>query len=144
MKKQISAWALSLSLAITAAFGTASPARANEDVLKVLLGVGALVALGAAVNKQKHKREAAQATRSQVQPHGKVHRQKRVVRKVAPQRCLRTQWTYRGDRQVYGARCMERFAQANLPNRCRRQADVREGPRQFYSPRCLRKQGWRA
>jgi hypothetical protein len=128
---------------------TTVPARADEDVGKVLAGIAALLVIGAAVNKNKHRKENQQVTRrvhkdtwQPTAPKVKRHVPRRA--KAAPQRCLRNQWTHRGNRQVYGARCMNRHAQAQLPLKCLRQADVNQGPRRFYTKRCLRNNGWRA
>lgn len=152
MTKKILAMVLSTSLALTSI--TVTPARADDDVGKVLAGLAALLVIGAAVNKNKHRREQQETTRQTTthtwspQPkykepkHTKPKRHART--KAAPQRCLRNQWTHRGNRQVYGARCMNRHAEAQLPLRCLREAEVNQGPRRFYTKRCLRKNGWRA
>jgi len=138
---------------IVATSFTAAPARADEDVFKVIAGLAVLGVLANEVNKSRdRKRErAAQASRKAHQPaplyqnHRQANRIKRVNRaKVAPQRCVRERWTHRGTREVYGARCMQRFAKAQLPQTCLRQNQTNSGPRYFYAPRCLRQQGWRA
>jgi hypothetical protein len=142
MTKNLMAMVLSASLALTSI--TATPARADEDVGKVLAGIAALVILGAAANKQKHRNENKRASRHvPVETWAPAPKLRKQVKR-APQRCLRDQWTHRGNRQVYGARCMNRHSNAQLPNRCLRQADVNQGPRRFYTKRCLRKNGWRA
>jgi len=112
-----------LSIALVATSFTAVPARADDDVLKTIAG---LAAIGILVKVAKDKRDRDRRT------------------KVAPQRCVRDQWTHRGTRQVYGARCMQRHARAQLPQTCLRQNQTNSGPRYFYAPRCLRQQGWRA
>lgn len=148
MKRTILASVVSLALAATSVSTT--PARADEDVLKVIAG---LVVLGTIANAVKHRneRKAARVSRNHQQPvyqdphhhrQHKVHRQHRRA-KAAPQRCLRDQWTHRGERQVYGARCMQKHARAQLPQNCLRQARTNSGPRYFYTKRCLRNHGWR-
>lgn len=151
MTKQLTAMMLSISLALTAISTT--PVRASEqDVLKALLGIGAVLAIGTAINKEKHRKEARQSQR--VTRHKQTHTNPAVgqwlkkddfrnARKVAPNRCIREQWTHRGYRNVYGARCMERHAKARLPNDCLRRAKTNDGPRRFYTVRCLRNNGWR-
>jgi hypothetical protein len=142
MSKKLIAMMLSASLALTSV--TVTPARADDDVGKVLAGIAALLVIGAAVNKNKHRKENQNVTRH-VQPNtwAPAPKHRRHVKK-APQRCLRNQWTHRGNREVYGARCMKRHANAQPPNRCLRHAEVNQGPRRFYTKRCLRKNGWRA
>ena len=145
MSKKFLAMMLSVSLALTSV--TVTPARADDDVGKVIAGLAALLAIGVVVNKNKHRRENQRVTRQNHTdtwaPERKSRRHVKHVKK-APQRCLRNQWTHRGNREVYGARCMQRHANAQLPNRCLRHADVNQGPRRFYTKRCLRKTGWRA
>lgn len=142
-----------LSIALVATSFTTAPARADEDVFKVIAGLAVIGALANAANKSRdRKRErAAQVNRQAQQPtplyqnNRQVNRIKRIKRaKVAPQRCASDQWTHRGTRQVYGARCMQRHARAQLPQSCLRQNQTNSGPRYFYTPRCLRQQGWRA
>lgn len=139
-----------LSFALVATSFTAAPARADEDVLKVIAGLVVLGAIAKAVDDRKD-RKAARVARSHQQPayqqprkhrHQKVLRQQRRA-KAAPQHCLRNQWTHRGERQVYGARCMQKNARAQLPQNCLRQAKTNSGPRYFYTKRCLSNNGWR-
>lgn len=138
------ATALSAALLFTPA--TVTPAQADEDVAKVIGGIAALVILNKVINDRQDRREAAnrQATNRQIyRPHRSQRRQQRHL-KVAPQNCLREQWTHRGYRQVYGARCMRNNAQVALPRDCLRRARTNDGPRRFYTKRCLRQNGWRA
>ncbi|PTX57757.1 hypothetical protein C8N43_2428 [Litoreibacter ponti] len=138
MTRQFFAALLSLSIALTAV--TTAPARADDDIAKVLAGLVALGIIAKVINdKDKDKR----VTRSHPQTHVyKPHKPRRA--KVAPQRCLREQWTHRGVRNVYGARCMKRHAQHALPQNCKREVETRNGLRRFYAPNCLRRNGWRA
>jgi len=139
MTRTVTALALSLSIFMTSLAATAAPARADsEDVAKVLTGLAVLGIIAAAIDKRNEKK----ATRTQT--HRPVVAPRPVpVRKVAPRRCLREQWTHRGTRLVYGAKCMKRHANANPPRTCLREADINNGPRYFYTKRCLRKRGWR-
>lgn len=146
MTKKFLAMMLSTSLALTSI--TTTPARADDDVGKVLAGLAALLVIGAAANKSKNRKENQQVTRrvhkDSWSTAPRVKRQSQRRAKSAPQRCLRNQWTHRGTRQVYGAQCMQRHADARLPQNCLRQAEVNQGPNRFYTKRCLRKNGWRA
>ncbi len=139
-----------LSIALVATSFTAAPARADEDVFKVIAGLVVIGALANAANKKRDRERAraAQVNRRVEHPTPLYQKNRRATRidraRVAPQRCIREQWTHRGNRQVYGARCMQRHAQAQLPQTCLRQNQTNSGPRYFYAPRCLRQQGWRA
>lgn len=138
MTRQFIAALLSLSLGFSAM--TTAPARADEDVVKVIAGL-ALLGILANVAKNNNREVVAQ------QSHRPRHTQPtrpRHVKKVAPRRCLREQWTHRGVREVYGARCMKNNARHALPRNCKRTIDTRNGVRKFYAPNCLRKNGWKA
>ena len=142
MRNQFAAIVVSAALAATSF--TATPARADEDVFKVLGGLVVLGILANQIEKNKERKAAPPPARS-----GTVYTQRlgpsissRAVKR-APSRCVREQWTHRGTREVYGARCMQRHATAQLPQACLRQNQTNSGPRYFYAPRCLRKNGWR-
>lgn len=137
MTRQFIAALLSLSLGFSAM--TTAPARADEDVIKVIAG---LAMLGILANSIKHnKREGV--TRTPTRPRA-VHPVRPRHSKVAPRRCLREQWTHRGTRNVYGAHCLQRNTRHALPRSCKRRVETRRGVRKFYTPHCLRKHGWKA
>ena len=137
MKRSLTAIFLALTMIITSISASATPARADEDVAKVLAGLALLGIIAAAVD-DRNDRKAARNAQRHVTPK-KIKR-----RAVAPNRCLRDQWTHRGWRQVYGAGCMRHHAQIAPPRQCLREARSNSGPRRFYTPRCLQKHGWRA
>lgn len=138
-----------LATIIAAALGLATlgaaPARADEDVAKVLAGIATIFILSKALDNDDAP--ATRQYRYQNRPRGErglIYRKKpKRFYKVAPRRCLREQWTHRGVREVYGARCLQREARIRPPANCRREARTNRGPRVFYTPRCLRKYGWR-
>lgn len=138
MRKQFTAMVVSAALAATSF--TATPARADEDVFKVLGGLVVLGILANQIEKNKDRRDARQTTRNTTVYTRPVA--PKVVKR-APSRCVREQWTHRGTREVYGARCMQRHARTQLPQACLRQNQTNSGPRYFYAPRCLRQNGWR-
>ncbi|MEM9433626.1 MAG: hypothetical protein AAGA12_06860 [Pseudomonadota bacterium] len=154
MKSTAVATVLSMALALTS-FSTV-PARADEDVLKVLGGIAGLVILNEIVKKNREPNtqvvtgataprlsinRQASNTRSLYRPYKK----KRVVRKVnrvAPRQCLYNQWTYRGTIRVYDASCVRSFARVSGPRDCLREIRTRSGTRQFFTGTCLRQKGW--
>ena len=143
MKRAFIASVLSLSLAATTI--SVAPARANEDVLKVIAGlavIGAIAKIHNDKKKQQVSRSHKQPVYQQPQRARKAHRPQGHA-KVAPQQCLRSQWTHRGERQVYGARCIQQNARVTLPQNCLRQSSSNSGPRYFYTQRCLSNHGWR-
>lgn len=138
-----------LSFALGTGMMAPAPARANEDVAKILAGIVALYITSEAL-KDRNKAHATpvpprkkyvdprRPTHREPHPHGHRH----AKPKIAPEQCLRNQWTHRGHRQVYGARCMARRANAEPPRSCMRHAHTNDGPRRFYTKRCLRRNGW--
>ena len=103
MKRTFIAGLLSVSLAATSLTATATPAQADEDVFKVIAG---LVVLGALANAAKNNNRQVTVHRHQPQPVYRAPKPRRHA-KVAPAKCLANQWTHRGNRQVFGARCLQ-------------------------------------
>jgi len=118
-------------------------------VAKVIAGLALLGILAHSAKKDRRHDPAPVMRRSH--RHGDIGTSPRRVptvsprhhRKVAPRDCQRTQWTHRGERTVYGARCLQRHVRGELPRNCLRQARTDNGPRFFYTKRCLRDHGWR-
>jgi len=142
-----------LSIALAATSVTATPARADEDVAKIIAGL-ALLGIIAGVSKKDRRHDPAPVMRRSPRHDpapvaGGGHRYKDVSRdrrraaKIAPRQCLRNQWTHRGERSVYSARCLQRSVRATLPQNCLREARRTNGPRYFYTKRCLKGHGWR-
>lgn len=138
MTKTFLAGLLSLSLIATTA--PTSPAHANEEFGKFLAG---LAALGIVATVVKSNRKSKIVTREVLPPLQPQPRHYRKPVKIAPSHCLRQQWTHRGERQVYGAKCLQKNVRTALPQSCLRQAKIKTGPRFFYKPRCLQEHGWR-
>lgn len=149
-----------LSLALTPL-----PAAADsEDVAKALAGLAVLGIIAAAANdRNKRKEKQTQQRVWQTVPHGhfgSIEGGRRVIqgeiirpgssnlrqhrRAALPDRCLRIVSTSRGNRAVYGNRCLRNnFAQLNrLPERCRVQVRTDNRVRNAFAARCLRREGW--
>ncbi|MFY0693268.1 MAG: hypothetical protein JXR14_15255 [Paracoccaceae bacterium] len=143
MTRTVLATILAAALGL-ATFGTA-PARADEDVAKVLAGIATIFILSKALDNDDPPATRRYSYRPRAyDERGLINRHKaKRFYKVAPRRCLREQWTHRGVREVYAARCLRREARVAPPAKCRREARTNSGPRVFYTPRCLRKYGWR-
>jgi hypothetical protein len=139
MTRQFIAALLSLSLGFSAM--STAPARADEDVVKVIAG---LALLGILANAAKNDRREVVTQRRHNPRHTKPTRQRQVKKKVAPRRCLREQWTHKGKLDVYGASCMKNNARHALPRNCQRTIGTRQGVKKFYTSSCLRKNGWNA
>ncbi|SFR36145.1 hypothetical protein [Litoreibacter janthinus] len=148
MTRKFIAALLSLSLAMTAM--TTAPARADEDVGKIIAGLAVLGILSQVLKNKNNDEVVTQrdtrrydAYPSRRNPNREM-RPRRQAAKIAPEKCLVNQWTHRGNIRVYGAKCMERSTRAQLPRSCERRVESRQGARRFYSPQCLRQKGWQA
>jgi len=141
MTRQFIAALLSLFLGLTAM--TTAPARADEDVVKIIAG---LAVLGILANAAKDNTREVVTQRAPKPRHPQPVRKQKVqkARKVAPSRCLQQQWTHSGSREVYGAGCMQKNTRHALPRNCQRRIETRRGVQSFYMPNCLRNNGWRA
>ena len=139
---------------------TSAPARADNDVGKILLGA---IALGVVVNAIEKKRDRDQAEeqsqhvdRGRHQPpygerprHGQrppveVPGRFRPRNRVLPAQCEFDVRTWDGRTDVLGARCMERAGVRvnRLPNRCEFSIPSPRGPRTVFGKRCLRHEGY--
>ncbi len=114
-----------------------APARAAdaEDVLKLVLGIGAIYAIGKAI--EKNEARAAPVYRQENRYDAPRH-------KVVPAECLRTYETRNGPVRGYSKKCLEQELRrpGRLPEACEMTVRTEYGRREFYAPRCLRREGW--
>jgi hypothetical protein len=157
------------TLAIAAAFGIAiapAPAAADrDDVAKIIAGL-AIAGIVAKVIDDRNDRKPA--NNAQITRHDRYNsfdepRRGRIVdgtlrhrdqpgvranrgykRYALPDQCLRILDTARGDRRVYGNRCLQRnYKFANkLPRDCAIRVRTDRGERVVYGSRCLSRDGW--
>ncbi len=149
----------SLSLALGLAVPTTTQAD-NDDLAKIIGGIAA-IAIIAEIADRKKERDRAKSTTTvtqrlaptrQNQSWGSIEGDRRwngqargVKSLPLPQHCERIVQTRRGDRLVYGARCLDRrYKHANrLPQSCEVLVNTNRGQRLAYGARCLRRDGWR-
>ena len=129
------------ALAIVVTGFSVAPARAGDDeaaaAIAALLG---LAVIGAVIaDKRKDKKE-----RVVVHPKHPKPLPRRVSRKLLPQQCLRSFHTDRGQRRIFGQRCLHRnYGFVNsLPRQCHREFYTDRGWRQGYGARCLNRHGY--
>lgn len=139
------AFVLCLSLAITGF--SAAPARAGDDVAKVLAGLAALAIIGAAINDRRDERKAHVTRRPAYTPPPAYQPRPlppRVARYDLPGKCRREFRGYSG-RNLMGARCLQRNYRfsAGLPQQCRVTFWNNGRNTAAYKPRCLKRQGYR-
>ncbi len=128
--------------AVTIALGLATlaptPAQANDNLHRFLLGAAGVVALGAILNQQAQAQNRGHVVTRQAPPQ-RVHRpQQRAHRQaVLPRRCVRGH----GRNRYVAAPCLRHsgYRVRALPNQC--MVKVHNGPRGFLA-RCLRRNGY--
>ncbi|MEL6380822.1 MAG: hypothetical protein AAFQ29_13780, partial [Pseudomonadota bacterium] len=129
------------ALAIVVTGFSAAPARAGDDdaaaAIAALLGLAVIGAVIADKRKDKKERVVVHPKRPKPLP-------RRVSRKLLPQHCLRSFHTDRGQRRIFGQRCLHRnYAFVNsLPRQCHREFYTDRGWRQGYGARCLNRHGY--
>ena len=153
--------ALSLSLSPL----PAAAAPDGDDILRTLAGLAVLGIIANEVNDRDRKRTKTSATTKVHDPYRSIegHRSPRVIegqirrhnsnngrahglrRARLPDQCLRVVATSRGDRLVYGQRCLTRnYVHAQrLPDRCRVTVRTENRTSAAYGARCLARDGWR-
>lgn len=138
MHRQFIALILSLALAITGL--SAVPARADGDTARLLAGLAALAFIGAAIQQKRDRRVVTQNHSLQPRPLPQ-----QIGRKDLPQQCLRSRSVNGYQRNLFGARCLQKNYAFNrsLPNACRLGYWERGRNRTGYAPRCLRERGYR-
>jgi hypothetical protein len=157
MKRPLAA-ALALALALMPV--SAQPARAQEtdQLLGLLVGIGALYAIGRALSDHGERAPAALPPRTvapepvrpvgeRAWPHGRKgypdHRER--FAKVVPADCFRRVETRHGTVRGFPRYCVERTMRHadRLPAQCLTRVRTERGPRDVYRAGCLRSEGWR-
>ncbi len=143
IQKRFIAAIAAVAIAVTGI--SAAPARAGDDdaaaAIAALLG---LAVIGAVIaDKRKDKKERREAIQRPL-PKPVKPLPRRVSRKLLPQQCLRSFRTDRGQRRVFGQRCLNRnYDYVNsLPRQCHREFYTDRGWRQGYGARCLNRHGY--
>ncbi len=148
-----------LSIALTPATAPAESRLEGQEILGLLLGLGALAAI---VNEVRDRDEVRPATRTYRAPirqsrlpapvyeefwYDRQERRKnqRFSRhtRLLPSNCIRPDVTLRNSR-VLGDPCLRRFdvQTRRLPEQCRHRVNTRSGWRTVFRVRCLRKSGY--
>ncbi|MBE1285286.1 MAG: hypothetical protein GJ676_18380 [Rhodobacteraceae bacterium] len=145
--KKFIATILIAALAVTGF--TATPARADEDVAKVLAGLAALAIIGAAISNDRddHVVHRRQPVRIDPNPNKQNHVRPippAIARYDLPRQCVRS-FPELGGKRVLGLACLKqnyRHVQA-LPYACRVSVERGRKQRTGYETLCLRERGYR-
>ncbi|SHJ98128.1 hypothetical protein SAMN05444000_11677 [Shimia gijangensis] len=133
-----------VAAAITVTGISAVPARADEDVIKFILGAAAIYALTQAIEDRNEPRVSTTSPYRPrtVEPRPLPRRARRLA--PIPARCLKHHETQNGMVRMIGKRCVNRhYHQAHrLPETCRVSRHTYNGVRHGYKPRCLRRNGF--
>lgn len=155
------------AIAVTA---LTAPARADEDLGKILTGLAALAIIGIAIENANDN--APVVTQRQTQPYyvpkGQVYSQRvmppvvvqprvvqpqviqpkplprKVTRHDLPRSCLKTVRRGQDEFRILGNHCLQNtYRQADrLPQACKVEVRGNQGVKQGYKPKCLRKRGY--
>lgn len=143
--------------AIALTLSTASPAQAQgldeDDIGKILFGLLATAAIGAAIRNARDDDRRPQVQQHQPRYGGgggqstgnNTGNNDRSMR--LPRGCLVNVETRFGEHRMFGRRCLQRnYAQvADLPRRCAVRVFAANGNiRRGFDPQCLRAEGYRA
>lgn len=122
-----------------------APARAgDDDAAAAIAAILGLAVIGAVIaDKRKDKKERREVIQRPL-PKPVKPLPRRVSRKLLPQQCLRSFHTDRGQRRIFGQRCLHRnYGFVNsLPRQCHREFYTDRGWRQGYGARCLNRHGY--
>ncbi len=153
------------SIAMAASLTAPATARADgDDIAKAIVGIAAIAIIAKAIDDRNDRDNFTTVGSRRLGSvnqfdgrsviDGRIRRldsrrgpkARRGYKKQAlPRTCLRVVETSRGDRLVYGSRCLNRnfrFA-AKLPGNCETAVRTRRGFRTVYGARCLRRDGWK-
>ncbi|MEK6217479.1 MAG: hypothetical protein N2B03_09735 [Boseongicola sp.] len=152
-------------LAIAGSLVAPAPARADgDDIAKAIAGIAAIAIIAKALDRRKDRdnlttigsrrlgsverydgRRTIDGTIRRYDNKRGPKARRGYKKHALPRSCLRVVDTSRGDRLVYGARCVNRnfkFA-SKLPERCETAVRTGRGYRTVYGARCLRRDGWK-
>ncbi|NIZ62597.1 hypothetical protein DL239_16620 [Sedimentitalea sp. CY04] len=146
LHRKFIAFVLATSIAITGL--SAAPARADDDVAKLLAGLAVLGVLGVAINKERRKNRTVTRTRVDPTPSYPTPRPlpPQVTRYDLPKECLRYVPEFRDGRNLVGQRCLRknyRHSVKSLPQQCRVTFWNGRQHKNAFKPRCLRRNGYR-
>lgn len=151
LHRKFIAFVLATSIAITGL--SAAPARADDDVAKIIAGLAVLGILGATINKNRHRDNVSRSTTNPVTVRPQRPRAHpkprplppRVTRYDLPGKCLRNVPAFRGGRNLMGQKCLQNnYRHANsLPQQCRVTFWNGRRHKNAFKPRCLRRNGYR-
>ncbi len=112
------------AVALAGLAASTAPARANDDVVRFLLGAAALAVIVGAVDDR--------------------HRARHLGNRVLPDSCRETARVRGRSIDIYNARCLRRAGYRSLPQQCHVDLRTHHGRRAGYVAHCLQQAGYRA
>lgn len=144
---------------------TTAPARADDDIGKLLAGLAALAIIGVAIDN--HNDNDTVVVQRQPQPYyvpqGQVYSQRvapptivqprviqpkplprNVTRYDLPKSCLKTVRNGRDEYRIVGKHCLNKNYRLSdsLPKACQMEVRGNHGVKRGYNPKCLRNRGY--
>ncbi|MFT7595010.1 MAG: hypothetical protein ACI8R4_002336 [Paracoccaceae bacterium] len=144
MHRKFIALILASALAITGL--SAAPARADGDTARIFGGLAILAIIGAALDHSSRNRTTV--TKQYIvpsKPQSTRPLPSYVTRRDLPGACLRSRSVNGQQRNLYGARCLQKnYAYtSSLPYACQLGYFNGQANRVGYEPLCLRERGYR-
>ncbi len=126
LRRSMTSTLAAAAVAVTGMVAVPTTARANDDVIKFLLGATALAIV---VHGVKSGRAQGHV------PHVSAPR-------TLPAECRETLQVRHREVRVYNAHCLQSAGVRNLPAQCHEVVRTNHGNRGVYRQRCLRDAGW--
>ena len=126
----------------------ASPAQADggEELLGLLLGIGAIYAIGKGIEQARNPAAAPKASPERIrEPNRLAHGYAwNVPQRTVPRSCLGSFDTWHGEMRGFGADCLARTMRRpdRLPPMCGIETRIGHRDARIYSARCLQLEGW--
>lgn len=139
-----------VAAAITVTAVSSAPARADDDLVKIIIGAAAIYALSQTLDNDRprygtvSRERPPVAYRPDLTPRPLPDRARKA--KPIPARCLKYVESRKGNTvRLLGQRCLNRHYRHvhRLPERCQAKVRTYNGVRYGYKPRCVRKHGFR-
>lgn len=127
LRRSMTSTLAAAAVAVTGMTAMPTPAAANDDLIKFLLGATALAIV-------------VQGVRS---GNAQVHIPQVSAPRTLPAECRETLQVRNRHVSVYNAHCLQNAHVRNLPAQCHEVVRTNHGNRGIYRERCLQESGWR-
>lgn len=128
LRRSMTSTLAAAAVAVTGMTAMPTPATANDDLIKFLLGATALAIVVHGVKSGRAQAHVPQVT---------------APPRSLPAECRETLQVRNRHVDVYNAQCLQNASVRNLPAQCHEVVRTNHGNRGIYRERCLQDAGWR-